>query len=100
MQTLLSLLVSTPLLGDGVSDDAAFEAPVELTAGDKTFSDILYPTPVLYDVNGDGQRELVVGDLIGYLHVAERLSPADPLAWGAAKKMTATDGKELKFSNW
>ncbi|MGE0434982.1 MAG: hypothetical protein AB7S36_22185 [Planctomycetota bacterium] len=85
---------------------ATFAAPVPVTNGDDNFSKLLYPTPVLQDVDGDGVRELVVGDLRGYLYVCDTPpatatadgKPAD-VAWTAMANMQC-NGKPIKLNNW
>lgn len=76
---------------------AEFEAPVLLTQGDATFEKTIYPTPVLQDLDDDGVRELVVGDLMGYLNVCK--PGATDVAW-AAQEPVKVDGKPLKLNNW
>ena len=44
-------------------------------------------------------RELVCGDLWGYLWVYENESEEGDLKWGAPKKLQS-DGKDLKLPNW
>ncbi len=85
------------------SADSFFEAPIQLTVDDvpiNTKEKLLYPTPVLFDVDGDQQAELVIGDLWGHLHVYENQSkPGEAPRWKGPKKLQA-DGKDLKVSNW
>lgn len=82
--------------------EVEFKPPVRLMDGEGKFINdngkILYPTPVLMDIDNDGQSELVIGDLWGYLRVYERSDKA--LTWIGPKKLTTEDGKELKVSNW
>ena len=59
-------------------------------------SRLLYPSPVLADVDGDGAREMLIGGLRGYIHVSERTAEG----WGPEARLQASDGKELKFHNW
>jgi hypothetical protein len=88
--------------GNGAGDGAAlFAEPVLLTAGDKPLGrGVLYPSPLLFDVDGDGQREMLLGDLAGRLHVARKLPGDDPLAWSETELFKGADGEILKFSNW
>lgn len=79
-------------------DKAKFATPERLKANGKFVNEVektLYPSPVLFDIDGDGQRELVVGDLFGYLWVHEKSGSS----WGPSKKLQA-DGKALKLPNW
>ncbi len=74
-----------------------FAPPKLLTAGDKEMgSTLLYPSPALIDIDGDGTREMVIGGLRGYLMVCRRTK----MGWGPEKRLKAADGKDLKFSNW
>lgn len=75
-----------------------FAAPVRLMAGDTMLgADRLYPSPVLHDVDGDGQPDLVVGDLRGWLTVARR---TDATKFAAETPLHAADGARLDFGNW
>jgi hypothetical protein len=81
--------------------EANFATPVRLSAGGQLLgAHRLFPSPVLHDVNGDGLRDVVVGDLWGKLTVALRLSAADPRAFGEESELTAADGKPIDFHNW
>lgn len=83
--------------GAGESPDAAsFEVPVEIRAGESTFARILYPSPVVFDIDGDGTDELVIGDLMGHLHVSER----EEAGWGRSTRVKDAGGNDLKFDNW
>src|SRR5262245_49623043 len=83
---------------DGAS--GTFAAPVRLRAGEAFLGENrLFPSPVFYDVDGDGQLDVVVGDLIGKMTVALR-KPGKQLAFAAETKLMAADGKEIDFHNW
>lgn len=99
MRVLLALAL-TPLISAGAWAQSEFKPPVQISAGENDFSGILYPSPVLQDLNGDGQHELVIGDLRGFIQAASRLSPGEPSSWGELTNVKATDEKDLKFSNW
>jgi hypothetical protein len=60
----------------------------------------LFPSPVLFDLDGDGRAEMVVGDLVGKLLVSRRASGDDPLAWTVAEPLRGADGNPLVFHNW
>jgi hypothetical protein len=51
---------------------------------------------VLHDVDGDGRRDIVVGDLMGSVTVALRTDDG----FAAEKPLQDRDGKPLKFHNW
>ncbi len=96
---LLSALFLAGLLAAPVCAQAElFEAPVALTADGHSFSSIIYPTPVLHDIDGDGTRELIVGDLIGKLYAHEPVEGA-ATAWGPAQPLEA-EGEPLTLNNW
>lgn len=74
---------------------AKFGAPEALTTNGKSMTGILYPSPALRDIDGDGKSELLIGDLRGFIQVAE----GDGLAWGKLEQLKS--GKEpLKLHNW
>jgi hypothetical protein len=80
-------------------DVAQFEAPVRLLADGRALNEIeqtLYPSPVLFDFDGDGARELVVGDLFGRIWIYE--SRGD-VAWSAPRNPQVA-GAELRLPNW
>ena len=76
-----------------------FAAPEVVTVGGKSLKDKIYPTPVLQDLDGDGIRELVIGDLWGNLFFAKPMADANDVTWSALRKFQA-DGKPLKLNNW
>lgn len=78
-----------------------FAAPVRLHAGEKFLGEKrLFPSPVFHDVNGDGLRDLVIGDLPGSITVALRLAGDGPAKYGAEERLQAADGRPLDFNNW
>lgn len=81
--------------------DAAvvFGAPEELTTAGEAFTGILYPSPVLHDVDGDGQRELLIGDLPGRILVSEPTSETQGVAWSEQKSLEV-DGEPIRLNNW
>lgn len=80
---------------------AAFAAPVRLMAGGEPMGNgQYYPSPVLFDLDGDGVAEMIVGDLIGNLMVSKRLPGDDPAAWSKANPLEGADGKPIRFHNW
>jgi hypothetical protein len=81
---------------------ARFAAPERLLAHGKFVNEVeamRYPSPVLLDIDSDGQRELVCGDLQGYLWVYEDEGKEGDLEWGLPAKLQS-DGKDLKLPNW
>ncbi len=75
-----------------------FAPPVQMKAGGKILGERrLFPSPVFHDLNGDGLRDVVVGDLLGKLTVAN--GKADR-SFDAEEKVQAADGEILNFHNW
>ena len=97
LTTSLTLVAALSAPGD----PPTFAAPLRLTAGGAPMgNDQLYPSPVLYDVDGDGALEMIVGDLRGNLVVSERLPSDDTTAWSEPEPLERADGKPLEFNNW
>ncbi len=105
---ILPLLLPAALLAMSPGDDdvlalggdaALFAAPVQLTAEGEPIADMTYPSPTLFDLDGDGMRELVIGDIFGSVRVAEPQAEEAGLAWSACEKLQS-DGKDLRLNNW
>lgn len=81
-----------------------FAAPVVIDAGGAPINGndkILYPSPVLLDIDADGTRELVIGDLWGNLFVHERVATEDgSIVWSAAENLKHADGSNVQLPNW
>ncbi len=96
--TLLAIVVTSTAW----AVDDVFEAPVRLAAGTELISakeKLLYPSPVMMDVDGDRQLELVVGDLWGFIRVYENQSTSGDPVWVGPTKLQA-EGEDLKVPNW
>ncbi len=82
-----------------------FESPVRLMRGDRPLNVVakqMYPSPAWYDVDRDGDPELVVGDIFGKLNVYENQNitgKGDPV-WGEPTALKTSEGKQVKVSNW
>ena len=88
----LTLSVTLPAQGE------RFAAPVMLKAGGEVAGKgRLYPSPVAYDFDRDGRRDVVIGDLRGYLTVATRRGDG---ALTAEEPVRNIDGRRLDFNNW
>lgn len=79
------------------NSESRFETPVELTTEGQPFKGILYPSPVIYDIDRDGKKELAIGDLWGRIRVAE--FGADRHSFGPASNLKVND-EVLKLNNW
>jgi hypothetical protein len=99
MSMLLTALLTTPVLSAGAAGDAAFDAPVQLTCAGDPIDSLIYPTPVLQDLDSDGKRELVLGDLRGFLYHSKPESPGSDLAWTSLEKFQS-GAEPLKLHNW
>ena len=86
-------------------NDNQFESPICIKAGDKILNAdgaMLYPSPAIFDVDQDGNDELVIGTIFGKIFACENSnasSVGDPV-WGNPKALKTKDGKELKLNNW
>ena len=79
-----------------------FEPPVRLMSEGTPINQkerLMYPSPVLLDLNGDKQKVLVVGDLWGKLRVYKPIGKTGDLAWGKGENLQA-NGKDLVVPNW
>lgn len=82
-------------------DRLRFAAPKRIKAGDALLGENrLYPSPVLYDIDGDKRPEILVGDLFGGVTFAKRAAGDPPRAFGKEEKLLDKDGKPLRFHNW
>jgi hypothetical protein len=98
--TLLVLVATGLAWADETGTGARFAAPKRVLAGEAPLGEgRLYPSPVLHDVDGDGRKDIVVGDLLGAVTFAPRAA-GKTVAFGAEKPLPDRDGKPLKFHNW
>lgn len=79
------------------TDTITLGSPEELLTDNNPFTRQSYPSPVLYDLDGDGQSELIVGDLPGRMRYSQK--GQTDLAWSKMKPMKA-DGEPLRLNNW
>ena len=95
-----SVAVALTVLAD--QPEALFEPPVRLMSDGLPINQrekLLYPSPVLLDLNGNQQKVLVVGDLWGKLRVYQPTGKRGDLNWGKATNLQAK-GKDLVVPNW
>lgn len=98
---LLVLAAAGFASADETRTKVRFAAPKRILAGDAFLGEgRMYPSPVLFDVDGDGLPDLVVGDLPGRVTFAPRVAAKTPAAFGAEAPFLDRDKKPLKFHNW
>lgn len=95
---IAATLCSSPVWAQNGEASAQFEKPVELFANGASINSVMYPSPTLYDLDGDGKRELVIGDIFGSIHAC--VQQDGKTAWGEMVKLESVDGKPLKLNNW
>ena len=79
---------------------AATDLPVQLTTDTGPLGHgMLYPSPAMYDIDGDGKAEMIVADLFGNVQMARKAPGADT-HWGALTPLASRKATPLKFSNW
>ncbi len=94
---MFTLILASALLAGEADATVQFEPPVRLRVGDDYMGvKRMYPSPAVFDIDGDKQPELVIGDLMGRLTVSRR----DGDSWTAESALEGADGKPLKFDNW
>ena len=81
------------------ADSSQFGAAEQLTAGGKAMTGIYYPSPTLYDIDGEQHKELVIGDLRGRIMVAQPSKGKAGLAWSELEQLQSNK-KPLKLNNW
>ena len=61
-----------------------------------------FPSPAVFDVDGDGSNELIIGDLMGGVGVYTNLntSGAGAPVWSARKTLDDSQGNAIITSNW
>ena len=98
----------TPLTEEAAQPSAKvsmFAPPVRLMVNDEplnTVAQLRFPSPALYDIDNDGQEELVVGSLMGQISVYENTNTTgkgDPI-WGSSKSIKDSSGKLMRSKNW
>ncbi|HQZ66758.1 MAG TPA: hypothetical protein PLY87_16815 [Planctomycetaceae bacterium] len=98
-----SLLAASLIVWTAMAEDATlqFRAPVQLKAGEGMMGQgILFPSPKMQDLDGDGVAEMLVGDLRGQLLVSKRQGGGDSTQWSALESLKTADGEPIKFDNW
>lgn len=96
-------LVDGPLKPTPIAD--LFEAPVRLTVNDSPINadkKVTNIAPTLYDVDGDGNPELITGGVSGELgiHKSEDVSRDGDLTWGPRQVFEDASGEAITLTNW
>ena len=87
------------------SGSGLFEHPVQINADGKPLNTVAktrFPSPGIFDVDGDGTAELVIGGLMGSVGVYENQNTSgkgDPV-WGPRDEFKDSKGKTIRTSNW
>lgn len=78
-----------------------FAPPERLTEGD-TFvgQGRIYPSPVMFDIDGNGRAELILGDLRGDLTITRRTTSGSSTVWEGTEPLRGAGGTNVKFTNW
>ena len=97
--------VSIAIPAKASTDRSIFENPVRINADGKplnTAAKKRFVSPAIFDVDGDGKTELVIGSLMGSVGVYENLNTSrsgDPV-WGPQKSLKDAKGEQIRTSNW
>ena len=82
-----------------------FDRPVQLYVnGEPLNAEVkrAFPSPAIFDVNRDGNTELVIGDLMGGIGVYTNLNTSgagDPI-WSSRKELEDFEGNPINTPNW
>lgn len=82
-----------------------FDKPVRIKVEDEFLNAVAkerFPSPAILDIDEDGQTELVVGSLSGYLGIYENLNTSgtgDPI-WGPRRLLMGASGEQIRTRNW
>jgi len=82
-----------------------FMAPRMVMLGDEPLNSStnqMYPSPAIYDIDGDGKPNLVVGDIRGRLfyYANQNQSGTGEPVWTAPIQLTQHDGEAVSVPNW
>ena len=79
-----------------------FKPPVRLKAGGSYLgAKRLYPSPVIEDVDGDGRRDVVIGDLFGKLTFGPcEAGDEGATTFGSERPVEDSTGAGIRFHNW
>ena len=93
-----ALLASASLSSAAPSGEVTLAEPVLVQASDKMLAEGRpYPSPSMFDMNGDGRLDVVVGDLFG--HITYAIQKEDG-SFGAEQKLQDAKKAIIDFGNW
>ena len=101
----ISIAIPKNAMADLKTEIGIFESPVRLKVAGaplNTKAKVRFPSPAIFDVDGDGQAELVIGSLMGSVGVYENLNTSgtgDP-EWDSQEPLKDSKGKRIRTSNW
>ena len=87
------------------NNSTLFDQPVRIRVNDaplNTEAKKRFPSPAIFDVDGDGSNDLVIGDLMGGVGVYANLNTSgagDPV-WGLRKALKDSKGESILTPNW
>lgn len=97
------VLPAVACLSSIAQEPSMFDAPAVLRIGDQPLNEdgkIRYPSPAIFDVDNDGENELVIGSLDGVVRVCENESESSEPVWSAPQALIAKDNQPLVLNNW
>ena len=102
-QEAVELTVDQPLKSPPTAE--LFEAPILLMVNDLPLNadkKVTNISPTLYDIDGDGKPELIVGGVSGELgiHRNENASQAGDPVWGPRQVFEDASGEAITLTNW
>ena len=92
-------------VGSAEAGTKIFESPIRISKDGKPLNaeaKTRFPSPGIFDVDGDGAAELLIGGLTGSLDVYENQNTSgkgDP-EWGSREPLKDAKGEKIRTSNW
>lgn len=88
-----------------VNSSNLLECPVRISVNDAPLNSMAkkrFPSPAIFDVDRDGSKELVIGELMGEVGVYANLntSGAGEPVWGPRKPLNDSKGDPIVTANW
>ena len=99
---LLSGVSSAEEKGPAGATQGMFDRPIRLKAGDAyvdTGKYVAHTGPLLYDYDGDGKTDLLVGNFAGSIQLFRNTGTREAPVY-EAKGLLEADGKPVKVPNW